>query len=91
MPPPPPKQPPPPPKPQRDVPHRIAGRVFDDMRPRVVEINGYHMDMIPSGTMVLLQNEDRPGMIGLVGMEFGKGPINIADMTISRRDQTALV
>lgn len=70
---------------------RIVGRIYDDLRPRIVEINGYHMDMIPSGTMVLLQNEDRPGMIGLVGMEFGKGAINIADMTISRRDQTALM
>ncbi len=74
-----------------DVPHRIAGRVFDDMRPRVVEINGYHMDMIPVGCMVLIQNDDRPGMVGLVGSQFGSAEINIADMAISRRDDTALM
>ncbi len=70
---------------------RIVGRVYDDLRPRVVEINGYHMDMVPAGQMLLLQNEDRPGMIGLVGSVFGEAGINIADMTISRRDSTALM
>jgi D-3-phosphoglycerate dehydrogenase len=70
---------------------RIVGRVYDDLRPRVVEINGYHMDMIPAGSMVLIQNEDRPGMIGTVGTEFGEAKANIADMTISRRGHTALM
>lgn len=71
--------------------HRICGRVYDDRRPRVVEINGYHMDMVPAGHMVLIQNEDRPGEIGAVGSEFGQAGINIADMSISRRDHTALM
>lgn len=70
---------------------RIVGRVYSDMRPRVVEINGYHMDIIPAGHMVLIQNEDRPGVIGLVGTEFGQAGVNIADMAISRRDTTALM
>ncbi|MFK7788623.1 MAG: ACT domain-containing protein, partial [Phycisphaeraceae bacterium] len=34
-----------------------------------------------------LQNEDLPGMIGQVGSAFGNAKVNIADMTISRRDQ----
>lgn len=66
---------------------RIVGRVYEDLKPRVVEINGYHMDMTPDGYMVLLQNEDLPGMIGIVGSAFGQAQVNIADMTISRRDQ----
>jgi D-3-phosphoglycerate dehydrogenase len=64
---------------------RIVGRVFDDLRPRVVDINGYYLDMIPAGHMVMLQNEDRPGMIGLVGSMFGQSSVNISDMAISRR------
>ncbi|WP_428389850.1 phosphoglycerate dehydrogenase [Mucisphaera sp.] len=68
-----------------DQTRRIVGRVYDDLKPRVVEINGYHMDMIPRDTMLLLQNEDRPGMIGLVGSLMGEAGLNIADMTISRR------
>lgn len=70
---------------------RIVGRVYNDLRPRVVEINGYHMDMIPEGVLVLIQNDDRPGMVGLVGAELGQANINIADMAISRRDGTALM
>lgn len=69
-----------------DQTRRIVGRVYQDMRPRVVEINGYFMDIVPESSMVLLQNEDRPGMIGLVGNEFGNAGVNIADMAISRRD-----
>lgn len=70
---------------------RIVGHVYDDMRPRVVEINGYYLDMVPAGDMVLIQNEDRPGMVGLVGTEFGQARVNIADMAISRRDDTAFM
>ena len=71
-----------------DKTRKIVGRVYDDMLPRVVEINGYHMDMVPEGDMLLLQNEDRPGMIGTVGSEFGSAEVNIADMSISRRADT---
>ncbi len=69
-----------------DETRRIVGRVYQDMRPRVVEINRYYMDMVPAGSMVLIQNEDRPGVIGLVGTEFGQSNVNIADMAISRRE-----
>lgn len=69
----------------------IVGRVYDDQRPRIVEINGYCMDMVPSGVMVLIQNQDQPGMVGMVGGEFGQARVNIADMAISRRDTTALM
>lgn len=71
---------------EADRSRRIVGRVYQDMRPRIVEINGYFMDMVPAGTMALIQNEDRPGVIGLVGTEFGTAGVNIADMAISRRE-----
>ena len=41
--------------------------------------------------MVMIQNDDRPGMIGLVGTTFGAANVNIADMAISRRGDTALM
>jgi D-3-phosphoglycerate dehydrogenase len=69
----------------------IMGRVFEDNRPRVLEINGYYMDMVPAGNMMLIRNADRPGMIGLVGNTLGEAGVNIADMAISRRDTTALM
>jgi D-3-phosphoglycerate dehydrogenase len=72
-------------------PRHILGSVFADGQPRVLKINGYHMDMIPEGSMIVLQNQDKPGMVGLVGNEMAKAELNIADMALSRRDDTALM
>ncbi len=71
--------------------HTIIGTVFADNQPRVLGIKGYWMDMVPAGPMVLIVNKDRPGVIGLVGNTFGKLGINIADMTISRKGDKALM
>ena len=64
--------------------HRILGTVYADGLPRVLRIDNYAMDMIPEGNMVAIQNDDRPGMIGVVGTSFGDAKVNIADMVISR-------
>ena len=49
------------------------------------------MEMVPEKHLVLIFNDDRPGVIGLVGKLFGDHEINIADMTLARRDRTALM
>ncbi len=77
--------------PAGDETRRIVGHVYEDMRPRITEINHYGMDMVPAGHMVLIQNQDKPGMIGLVGTEFGEAGVNIADMAISRREVGGVV
>ncbi len=71
--------------------HTIIGTVFSDLQPRVLAIKGYWMDMIPAGPMVLIVNQDRPGVIGFVGNTFGQLGVNIADMTISRKGDRALM
>ncbi len=71
--------------------HTIIGTVFSDMQPRVLSIKGYWMDMVPAGSMALIVNQDRPGVIGLVGNTFGEMGINIADMSISRKGEKALM
>jgi D-3-phosphoglycerate dehydrogenase len=69
----------------------IEGTVFADGRPRVLSIDGYRMELVPERSMVLIFNDDRPGVIGLVGQAFGSAGINIADMALSRRGKTALM
>lgn len=64
--------------------HRILGTVYADKLPRVLRIDDYNMDMVPGGHMVVLTNQDEPGVIGLVGTSFGDAKVNIADMVISR-------
>ena len=63
----------------------------NDGSPCVLRIDGYRMNMVPAGQMVLLFNDDRPGVIGAVGDAFGKNEVNIADMTISRQDDLAMM
>jgi len=64
--------------------HRVLGTVYADGLPRVLRVDGYSMDMIPEGNMVLIVNQDEPGVIGVVGSSFGDAQVNIADMVISR-------
>ena len=71
--------------------HSIVGSVAYDGLPHVWQIDGYRMDMIPEGQMVLLANDDRPGVIGIVGTIFGDARVNIADMTISRQGDRAMM
>lgn len=67
--------------------HRILGTVYADRLPRVLRIDGFEMDMVPEGTMVVVLNKDQPGVIGTVGTVFGDAKVNIADMVISREIQ----
>jgi D-3-phosphoglycerate dehydrogenase len=71
--------------------HSVEGAVFADGRPRILAIDGYRMEMVPEGLLVLIFNDDRPGVIGLVGTLFGDHHINIADLFLSRRAKTALM
>ena len=64
--------------------HRVLGTVYADGLPRVLRIDNFEMDMIPEGQMVLIVNNDQPGVIGTVGSTFGDAAVNIADMVISR-------
>ncbi|MBI2871408.1 MAG: phosphoglycerate dehydrogenase [Candidatus Omnitrophica bacterium] len=62
----------------------VAGTLFGRRVPRIVRIDEYHVDAVPSGHMLFIQNRDRPGMIGMIGTLLGRNKINIADMTLGR-------
>jgi D-3-phosphoglycerate dehydrogenase len=64
---------------------RVEGAIYADNLPRVTNLDGYAMDMVASGHMVLLTNLDEPGRIGLVGRIFGDAGANIAEMVIGRK------
>jgi D-3-phosphoglycerate dehydrogenase / 2-oxoglutarate reductase len=52
--------------------------------PRIVELDGYEIDAIPAGAMLLTQHADVPGMIGRVGTLLGDAQVNISTMQVSR-------
>ena len=71
--------------------HRLLGTAYADGLPRVLRVDDFAMDLVPEGEMVLIENDDQPGVIGAVGGAFGDAGINIADMVISRSGDAALM
>jgi len=55
--------------------------------PRIVRVNSRPVEVTPSGVVLLLENRDRPGIIGHIGTLLGKENINIASMSLSRTEQ----
>ncbi|MDP9393205.1 MAG: phosphoglycerate dehydrogenase [Actinomycetota bacterium] len=51
---------------------------------KVVEVDGFDIEIVPTEHMVFLRYEDRPGVVGVVGRILGDAGINIAGMQVSR-------
>jgi D-3-phosphoglycerate dehydrogenase len=51
---------------------------------RIVEVDGHTFDVPPADHMLMVTNDDRPGVIGTVGTLLGDAGVNIADMDVGR-------
>ena len=51
---------------------------------RIVEIDGHGFDVPPAEHMLVINNDDRPGVIGSIGMIIGDAELNISDMDVGR-------
>ena len=65
--------------------HSVEGTLFGKNDPRIVNINGYHVEVMPRDTLLVILNQDRPGLIGDIGRVMGKGGVNISSMTFGRK------
>ncbi len=64
---------------------RIAGTLVGrHSEQRIVEIDEHTVDVPPANNMLMVKNDDRPGVIGLVGTLLGNAGVNIADMDVGR-------
>jgi len=70
--------------------HAIEGTVHADGLPRITNIEGRRFDMVPSGHMITLFNNDTPGMVGKVGDVLGDAKVNIDEMVIGHRDDKGI-
>jgi D-3-phosphoglycerate dehydrogenase len=52
--------------------------------PRIVRLLGQTVEIVPEGVLLLLNNRDRPGMVGHVGSLLGRHQVNIASMSLHR-------
>ncbi|QKY19119.1 phosphoglycerate dehydrogenase [Halolamina sp. CBA1230] len=62
----------------------VSGTLFTGEEPRLVSIDGYRVDALPHGHMLVARNEDAPGVIGLIGTVLGEHGVNIAGMYNAR-------
>jgi D-3-phosphoglycerate dehydrogenase len=62
----------------------LAGTVFGKKEPRLVRLNSFRLEALPSGPMLLVYNKDVPGVIGALGTTLGSDNVNIDLMTVGR-------
>jgi D-3-phosphoglycerate dehydrogenase len=62
----------------------ISATMFNDDVQRIVDINGFGVDVEPKGNMILFKNTDVPGVIGQVGTLLAAHEVNIADFRLGR-------
>jgi len=62
----------------------VSGTLFAGEDPRIVSIDGFRVDAIPHGQMMIARNRDEPGVIGFIGTTLGDHGVNIAGMFNAR-------
>ncbi len=62
----------------------MEGTVFEPNSPRLVSVGGVPVEAPLAGTMVVIANDDQPGVIGEVGTILGRHGVNIANFALGR-------
>ena len=62
----------------------VSGTLFTGEEPRLVSIDGFRVDAVPQGQLLVARNYDEPGVIGFIGTVLGEHDVNIAGMYNAR-------
>lgn len=63
--------------------HRVAGTVLPHGA-RIIDIDGFELDAIPHGALLVTRHRDVPGMVGRIGTILGAADVNISTMQVAR-------
>ncbi len=63
----------------------VTGSVFGGTQLRIIEIDGFNIEVTPQGAVLVIFNDDKPGVIGSVGTVCGKHNINICTMGVGQK------
>jgi D-3-phosphoglycerate dehydrogenase len=69
--------------------HRARAAVLHGRYPRLLDLDGFHVEAPLEGHLIVLRNRDVPGVIGQLGTVLGKNAINIANFALGRSDASA--
>jgi D-3-phosphoglycerate dehydrogenase len=62
----------------------VDGHVVRQAEPRLVAIDGFELEAVPAGPLVVLRNDDVPGVVGAIGTALGAAGLNIARISWGR-------
>jgi len=65
----------------------LAGTVVHGEQLRLVDIDGFEIDVLPQGHLLLTRHHDVPGIVGKVGTMLGEAHINISTMQVARNER----
>jgi D-3-phosphoglycerate dehydrogenase len=71
--------------------HAVSGTLVTigtRLETRIVGVDGHSVEIPPAASMLVVRNDDRPGMIGLVGVALGEAGVSIASMAVGPDPQT---
>ena len=74
----------------RDKAFSMEGTVTEENKKRIVRVDGYEIDFVPEGWVLLFSNHDRPGVIGKIGTLLGNCNVNIANFALGRKNGSGL-
>jgi D-3-phosphoglycerate dehydrogenase len=63
----------------------VAGALFGRREGRIVRINGFNLEAIPKGHMIVLFNRDAPGVLGRIATYIGDQRVNIGRLYLGRK------
>src|SRR5688572_3484551 len=67
----------------------VEGAVFEKTSPRLVLLDGIGIEVPLEGTMIVIRNNDQPGVIGEIGTILGRHGVNIANFALGREGKNA--
>ncbi len=76
--------------------HMVSGTLVTigtRLETRIVGVDGHSVEIPPAASMLVVHNDDRPGMIGMVGVALGEAGVSISSMAVGpdQRTKTALM
>ena len=72
---------------RRSLASNLFGYAGQRREGRITEIDGFHLEAIPDGHLLVMRNRDVPGVIGKVGTILGEGGVNISRFHLGRRER----
>lgn len=74
----------------KDRTRTISGTIFGKNNPRIVQIDNFYLEAVPEGQILVVYNEDKPGVVGNFGTILAKYRINISRMQLGLEGKDAI-